>query len=428
MPHWACRLSAAHPHRAELKWLGPDGGRIRTVLGDGAAAWAVEVGEVAATKMAQEIPPLGESVYVFDALRRATTSTTLRALTLVSGCGEGDTSLASPESLEMARDLARRGMDLSEFFRAIRVGHAVLATAFFEAVTNLVPVSDLPSEFRNTSMLLFETIDDFIAVVTTAFRDEQRLWGASIAAAQYDLAKRIVEGEQVDLLQAEKVLCYPLAGRHRALIAGSVAGAGQIDHDLREVINRVLRCWGFPSASLVIPVGSNTVWAWAAVSSEAAHEPGTAPPEFDGIHIVAGQIGSGVEGFRRTHLEARAVEGLVRLRSSFPHATIAHEDVDLDVLLLADQEAARQFIAHHLGPLATDDPRMGELRSTLRRYLDMDHSLAKVAAAEHISRNTVTYRVQQALRICAHPKGTPTTKLRAALVAADWLVGSLAPH
>ena len=31
---------------------------------------------------------------------------------------------------------------------------------------------------------------------------------------------------------------------------------------------------------------------------------------------------------------------------------------------------------------------------TLRRYLDMDRSLAKVAAEEHISRNTVTYRVR----------------------------------
>jgi sugar diacid utilization regulator len=64
---------------------------------------------------------------------------------------------------------------------------------------------------------------------------------------------------------------------------------------------------------------------------------------------------------------------------------------------------------------------MADLRSTLRRYLDLDHSLAKVAAAEHISRNTVTYRVQQALKLCAHPAGAPTTKLRAAFMMLDWL-------
>jgi len=44
---------------------------------------------------------------------------------------------------------------------------------------------------------------------------------------------------------------------------------------------------------------------------------------------------------------------------------------------------------------------MAELRSTLRNYLDMDPGLAKVAATKHISRNTVTYRVQQALSMCA---------------------------
>ncbi|MEU1549855.1 helix-turn-helix domain-containing protein [Nocardia sp. NPDC005745] len=107
---------------------------------------------------------------------------------------------------------------------------------------------------------------------------------------------------------------------------------------------------------------------------------------------------------------------------------MAHEDVDLDVLLLADRQAARQFVARHLGPLASDDPRMNELRTTLRRYLDMRHSLAKVAAVERISRNTVTYRVQQAFTLCGHPTDTSTIKLHAALLVADWLLDSPTPR
>ncbi|WP_230990295.1 helix-turn-helix domain-containing protein [Rhodococcus oxybenzonivorans] len=34
----------------------------------------------------------------------------------------------------------------------------------------------------------------------------------------------------------------------------------------------------------------------------------------------------------------------------------------------------------------------------------MDHSLAKVASAEHISKNTVTYRVQKALSLFSAPR------------------------
>lgn len=64
---------------------------------------------------------------------------------------------------------------------------------------------------------------------------------------------------------------------------------------------------------------------------------------------------------------------------------------------------------------------MKELRVTLRRYLDLDRSLTKVAALENISRNTVTYRVQQAFDLCAHTTDTPTVKVRAALAVVEWL-------
>ncbi|WP_228001436.1 helix-turn-helix domain-containing protein [Nocardia australiensis] len=101
-------------------------------------------------------------------------------------------------------------------------------------------------------------------------------------------------------------------------------------------------------------------------------------------------------------------------------AVTAHEDVALEVLLLADPEAATRFVERVLGPLAAEDTRMADLRSTLRRYLDMDHGLARVAAAEHISKNTVTYRVHQALALCGHRRSS-TTNLRAALSMHDWM-------
>jgi sugar diacid utilization regulator len=78
----------------------------------------------------------------------------------------------------------------------------------------------------------------------------------------------------------------------------------------------------------------------------------------------------------------------------------------------------------HLGPLAAEDARMADLRSTLRCYFELDHSLSKVASREHISRSTVTYRVQRALDLCGHAPGTSTTKLRAALLTFDWLAGT----
>jgi DNA-binding PucR family transcriptional regulator len=418
--HWTTKLVGVRAPGAELEWLGPEGDQVRSALGDGAVAWAIDVGERIATKITQELPPLGDSAPHFNALRRATTSTTLRALTLISGLGASDASLTSTEEVEIAKDFARRGLELNDLLRAIRVGYVVLAAGLLDAATQLAPDTETSTELRRISVLLFEVMDDFTSEAATAFLDEQNTWAASLSAAQFDLVKDILDGQPIDPERAQQVLGYPLQAAHVAIIAWSDSPLGITGHDLRSVVDPVLRHWGAPTATLTIPVGSHTVWAWGAVTPVQRGRR-VRLPEFDGTHIVVGQIGDGPEGFRRSHFEARAVERLVRLRHESAHTTTAHEDIDLEVLLLADPEAGRQFITRHLGPLVSDDPRMADLRSTLRRYLDLDHSLAKVAAAEHISRNTVTYRVQQALKLCAHPAGAPTTKLRAAFMMLDWL-------
>lgn len=418
---WLSKLSSSRPERPDLEWLGPDADRVRTAWGPGAVRWAAEVGQDVIAKAGQELAILGGSVSVADGLYRATTSTTLRILAMISGCADPEASVVSAEAEEATRDLARRGLKLSEYTRSIRFGHAVLTSAFFDAISAAGATPEGDSELRRVMLLLFELIDEFIDAMTVVFIDEQSAWGASKSAAQLELVKRIVEGTLSDLNEAERLLSYSLTGSHLAVIAWSVSPGERTAHRLRAAIEPVLRCWGTPQASLVVPVGSNTLWAWGTFASGDHRKPEAVLPEFDEAHVVVGQVGTGVEGFRRTHLEARAVERLIRHGSGRPRGSMAHQDVDLDVLLLSDQEAARQFVARYLGPLGTNDPRMEELRTTLRRYLDTDRSLAKVAAAEHIARNTVTYRVQQAFSLCAHAADTPTVKLRAALAVADWL-------
>ncbi|RZL71930.1 MAG: PucR family transcriptional regulator, partial [Rhodococcus sp. (in: high G+C Gram-positive bacteria)] len=164
MPHWTGELSGTRPRQSELEWLSPDAERIRAVLGDGAVTWAVEVGQNIAAKISGKVPALGDGVAPPDALRRATTSTALRALTLVAGLGESETSLASAEVEEIAVDFARQGMELNDLFRAIRVGYAVLAAALLDAATRLLPPSESSGELRRISVLLFEVLDDFTGV------------------------------------------------------------------------------------------------------------------------------------------------------------------------------------------------------------------------------------------------------------------------
>ncbi|UGT61842.1 PucR family transcriptional regulator [Nocardia asteroides] len=417
MPHWSRGLAPSRIAGDEPEWLGSEADRVRNALGSGAVLWAVEVGQNITARIAQALPELGEGPSALGAVLRATTSTTLQALTLVASIGEQDASLASREVTEIAGEFARRGMELNDLLRSIRVGYAVLAAALLDGASELLPPEQSSAELRRISVLLFEVLDDFTGVAATAFVAEQSSWAAGVSAARLELATTIINGEPVDAARAAQVLSYPLTGQHVAMIAW---GAPQSRHDLRSVVEPVLRRWGTLTATLVIPVGVQAIWAWGCVVPDQLRPLHPPVPHLGEAWAVAGELDAGVEGFRRSHLEARAVERLVRMREQPEGAVTAHEDVALEVLLLAEPEAATRFVDRVLGPLGADDPRMADLRSTLRRYLDLDHSLAQVAAAEHISKNTVTYRVQRALSLCGH-SGSSTTNLRSALRIHDWL-------
>lgn len=418
MPTWANRLTGAQTHGAEQEWLGPDGVRVREDFGEGALAWALDVGEVVANKISKEVPRLSQGASDFSVLRRATTSTTLRALILVTGHGEPGAVLVSTEVVEIAQDFARRGMQLDDLLRAIRVGYAALATALLDAA--IANDGGDTAELRRIAIFLFQLMDNFTATATTAFLDEQRTWEAHVSAARLDLVRRLLVGDDVDVAQVTRSLNYPLGATHVALIASLATTTGRDPVDLRGVVDPVLQQWGTPIGRLIIPVGAQSIWAWAAFSTSAVRADGVVLPQDRRVHLAVGAPAPGVQGFRRSHLNAHAVERL-RTTSGAVSASMAYDDVDLEVLLLADLDAARQFAERVLGKLGGHQPRVVELRRTLKLYLDHDRSLSKVAATQHISRNTVTYRVQQAFSLCNHSNGEGTQRLHTALVISHWL-------
>src|SRR5690606_21254305 len=143
-------------------------------------------------------------------------------------------------------------MELDDLLRAIRVGYAVLAAALLDAASSRLSPAESSVELRRISVLLFEVHDDFTAGAASAFIEEQSVWTAGVSAARLDLVNQLLRNEDVDPGHAEKVLGYPLAGSHVALVAWT---GPHSDRNLRTVVDAVLRQWGVLSASLVLPVG-----------------------------------------------------------------------------------------------------------------------------------------------------------------------------
>ena len=423
MDVWVRRLTGRGVNGPELDWLGADGDRVRSELGDGALSWAVETGEQIATAVTEIVPAQGEGAHL-HALRRATTSSSLRALLLIAGV-EPTEGLVGPETVHVARDFARRGVSLDDLLRGIRLGFSGLAAALLDAADSLVK-SDRAAEMKRISLLLFQQIDSFTDVASDEYRHEKDDHAASVSAARLDAVQRILAGDDpVDRKATERLLDYPLhAPTHLALVTWNPTADDNTEPSLRSIVEQAYRSVGAYGPTLALPVGSHAMWSWRAVEQSLAPPPSTGlDARLHGRRVAVGQVGAGLAGFRRSHRQARAVEELViRRRRASANSVTAHDDVELAALLTNDATAAREFATRHLGPLAdTDDVRMGELRDTLRSYLDHERSTVKVAADQHISRNTVTYRVQQAFRLCQHPPDTSPLRVHAALSVVDWL-------
>ncbi|GAA1064809.1 PucR family transcriptional regulator [Streptomyces asiaticus] len=150
------------------------------------------------------------------------------------------------------------------------------------------------------------------------------------------------------------------------------------------------------------------------------------PP--DGVRVVAGDPAQGLDGFRRTHIEATHARRVVML--SEPHAApiTRYRNVAVAALGTVDPEQARTFVTRVLGRLATDDENTLRLATTLAAYLDENRSRTRTAERLVIHPNTVAYRVQQTKQILGRGIKTGTLDLRVALALPPTLRGLPGAH
>ncbi len=130
--------------------------------------------------------------------------------------------------------------------------------------------------------------------------------------------------------------------------------------------------------------------------------------------VGIGEPHQGVDGFRRTHLEANEA-----LRVSDPQGGAhvwRYRDVSLAARLTQDRERARWFVESELGELATEAPLMNELRETLRVYYGARMRVAPAAEALFVHRNTLSDRLDRIEQFLGHPVDERTAETQAALL------------
>jgi DNA-binding PucR family transcriptional regulator len=322
----------------------------------------------------------------------------------------------SPAVLDLARDIVRRGLD-DTTLNTYRIGQNVAWQAWMSLAFTL---TDDPAELRElldvTARSIFAFVDETVEGIQELIdREREQLTGGT-HAERLETVNLILEGAPITSARAGARLRYELSGRHTAAVAWS-------DHDLRDAgaleqaAGALARSAGARRA-FTVAATTRSLWAWYVgdrapdLDAVRAHLDG-AP----GVRIALGTTAAGMDGFRRSHLDALATQ---RLMQRMPDALrlASYEDVQLVALTAADEEGAADFVTRTLGRLAAADP---ELRETLRVYIREEFSASRAARALYAHRNTVLNRLARARELLPAPLEGRGLQVGLALEIAHWL-------
>ncbi|MER7452700.1 helix-turn-helix domain-containing protein [Nocardia beijingensis] len=334
---------------------------------------------------------------------------------------------APARALVYARTLAQRDVPLSALIRAYRVGHAGFLDIAMRYAVELGGPDSAAAIIRmvHRSSVYIDRVCEQVGI---AYEHERDRWVGSRGGLRQEWVARVLDGSADDIAQAEQVLGYPLSGRHVAVNAWtepqlSARAAVEVLDAVRAALVPLL---GHPRRALLVPTDEREVRLWFSIARDTTIDAEAIQRALSAlalpVRVAVGGCGSGVAGFRRSLRQADRVRELVLLAGPGAPRAVTHEQVAAVALLGADIEELRQYVADCLGELATDNQRNLWLRETLRVFLANNRSYAAAAEELAVHRNTVQYRVRQALDLTGHTfdDHDRTLHLHLALQAARW--------
>jgi DNA-binding PucR family transcriptional regulator len=296
---------------------------------------------------------------------------------------------APHDALLYARDLARRGADLSVLLRAYDLGHRHFWSEWTRACAARTADPAVLNELYDVSArFLFAYFDAVPAAVTSAYRDELSHRTDTGEARRAEAVCAILGGLVGDVRPRERELGYPLVeARHVALICDDAAPAA------RTALLRAAHACGV--AALVVRAEAQALWAWFALTDDAPAALEQALADHDALHgatLALGDIATGVDGFCDSHREAQ----LALRHGRGEHRLVRYRDLGAASLLAGDPRRARRFVERELGPLAAPDAATSRLRDTVRVYLQENANQASAARRLGVHVNTIAYRLRRA--------------------------------
>lgn len=311
------------------------------------------------------------------------------------------------ESLAFVERAVARDVKLAPLLRSYQRCHEFWAEALLAEITGALDGDERIDALRACSADLLAYIGAVTDEMLDVYERTRRRHDGTRATRVAQTVRAVLSGAPVEVAQATEVLGHDLAGWHVGCVLTVPAGPGGPAGPAAELLDAAIARLGALTGVrvLALPGGPGTTWAWLPVAGLELDG-----PLVPGVRIAMGEAAAGVEGFRRTHEEAREAERVAGLMAAAPsvvvHGTVAHL-----ALLTRDAESARRFVERELRPLA-DAP---ELRATVLAYLRHECSIGATAHAVGVHRNTVRERLLRVEELLGRHVSSGEIALRLAL-------------
>ena len=298
------------------------------------------------------------------------------------------TVLATPAAtLDFAQVSARFGLPLVSLIEACRMAQVVTSDWWRHRLESEPEDRETIAEaIESTSTRIGQFIDLVVAASREAYATD---WEGGLATRRMRLVQRILAEQPVDPEEAARVLNYPLHVTHTAAILWADDPHDQVPapEDVASELGAALGA----TRLLTVACTERSVWMWAVTHDD---RPRQLEQIADGTFAAVGTPQSGVDGFRRSHLEAAESRRVVLRQGARCRAVTHYRDVEVLAIMSRDEAALRQFLSRTLGPLAEPGDGPERLRATLMAYLAADQQVAAAARRLGVHRNTVSYRLR----------------------------------
>ena len=308
--------------------------------------------------------------------------------------------IAPATALEYARGIAQHDVPPHAMMRAYRLGQRRLTELVFAELHafGLDPTTRV-AVIEGITKSLLKYIDSVELQALAVYQGERKLVLKNQSTAREMQVRNVLaDAASIDVDTASTAIGYPLRWQHLALIVWYPDGetVGDEFARLQKFIRDLAKTVDTSASALSAAAGPTSAWVWLPYRSP----PGgvvTKIRDFvrarpDAPNIAIGAMGSGVNGFRRSHRQAQRAQTAALARSRHQSVLVAATDPGIiaPALLGGGVEEIREWVADILGPLAADTDDDARLRNTLRKFLRFGSGYK--AAAEELNTNLSTVK------------------------------------